>query len=161
MPSEVAAGIALTCITALRKPGGGVRGIATGDVFRRLVSRTLAGSWTPLFDEATRPYQYALRTRAGVDALTARLRATLDRDPATTVVSLDGRSAYDCISRAIFCCKLQEVAPALVPFVRMFPWSGFRILLVECGGRPSQHLSGRRMRTWGPPGPGIARTWPA
>ena len=120
VPREVAAGIALTRITALRKLGGAVRGIATCDAFRRLVSRTLAGSWTPLFDEATRPYQYALRTRAGVDALTARLRATLDRDPAATVVSLDGRSAYDCISQAAFLRKLQEVALALVLFVRMF-----------------------------------------
>ena len=35
-------------------------------------------------------------------------------------VSLDGRSAYDCISRAAFLHKLKDVAPALVPFVRLF-----------------------------------------
>ena len=38
--------------------------LATGDTFRRLVSRTLAAALTPMFDEATRPFQYALRTRA-------------------------------------------------------------------------------------------------
>ena len=55
-----------------------------------------------------------------MDAFTAKLRAALERDPQTTVVSLDGRSAYDCISRAAFLHKLHEVAPALVPFARLF-----------------------------------------
>ena len=121
VPQEVAAGIALARMTAIQKPGGGVRGIATGDTFRRLVSRTLAASHAATFDEATRPFQHALSTRAGMDdALTAKLRAALERDPQTTVVSLDGRSAYDCISRAAFLHKLHEVAPALVPFARLF-----------------------------------------
>ena len=51
-----------------------------------------------------------------MDALSARLRATLENDARATVVSLDGRSAYDCISRAAFLLKLCDVAPALVPF---------------------------------------------
>ena len=76
--------------------------------------------WAPVFDQAMRPYQFALRTRAGVDALSARLRATLKNDARASVVSLDGRSAYDCISRAAFLRKLCEVAPALVLFARVF-----------------------------------------
>ena len=44
-------------------------------------------------------------------------RGSLRSDPEATVVSLDGRSAYDCVSRAAFLCKLEEVAPALLPFV--------------------------------------------
>ena len=55
-----------------------------------------------------------------MDALSARLRATLEKDARATVVSLDGRSAYDCISRAAFLQKLCDVAPALVPFARLF-----------------------------------------
>ena len=51
-------------LTALRKPDGGVRGIATGDAFRRLVSRTLAKQWATVFDEATRPYHTTLREAA-------------------------------------------------------------------------------------------------
>ena len=95
---EVAAGVALARMTAIRKPGGGVRGIATGDMFRRLASRSLAAAWAPVFDQATRQYKLPLRTRAGADALSARLRATLENDARATVVALDGRSAYDCIS---------------------------------------------------------------
>ena len=69
----------------------GVCGIATGGMFRRLVSRALAAAWAPVFAQATRPYQFALRTRAGVDALSPRLRATLGNDARATVVSLNGR----------------------------------------------------------------------
>ena len=114
VPYVVAEGVTLTRMTAIRKPGGGVRGMARGDMFRRFVSRALAAA--SVFDQATRPYQFALRTRVGVDALSARRRATLENDARATVVSLDGRSAYDCISRAAFLLKLCDVAPALVPF---------------------------------------------
>ena len=36
------------------------------------------------------------------------------------MVSLDGRSAYECMSRAAFLSKLHEVAPELLPYARMF-----------------------------------------
>ncbi|CAE7939482.1 unnamed protein product [Symbiodinium sp. KB8] len=42
VPADIADGLARTRLTAVRKTDGGVRGIATGDSFRRLVSRTLA-----------------------------------------------------------------------------------------------------------------------
>ena len=35
------------------------------------------------------------------------------------VVALDGRSAYDCISRADVLSKLRYVAPSVLPFARM------------------------------------------
>ncbi|CAE7301210.1 unnamed protein product [Symbiodinium natans] len=41
-PAAVLQALALSRLTALSKPGGGVRGIATGDTLRRLVSRALA-----------------------------------------------------------------------------------------------------------------------
>ena len=69
------------------KPAGGVRGIATGDTFRRLVSRCLARQYADTFDEATRPYQFALQTRAGTDALSGMLRAAIDLDADATIVS--------------------------------------------------------------------------
>ena len=120
VPETVAHGIAMARLTALSKPDGGVRGIATGDVFRRLVSRTLAKQWAGVFDQATQPYQFALQARAGTDALAAHVRTALSLRRDAVVVSLAGRSAYDSISRASFLTKLREVAPALLPFVRLF-----------------------------------------
>ncbi|CAE7269436.1 unnamed protein product, partial [Symbiodinium pilosum] len=50
---DIARGISAARLTALSKPDGGVRGIATGDGLRRLVSRTLAKGWAAIFDQAT------------------------------------------------------------------------------------------------------------
>ena len=120
LPPDIAAGLAMAWLAALRKPDGGVRGIATGDVFRRLGSRTLAKSWADTFDHATRPFQYALQARAGTDALAAQVRSALSLRPDAVLVSLDGRSAYDSMSRVAFRSKLREAAPELLPLVRMF-----------------------------------------
>ncbi|CAL1131071.1 unnamed protein product [Cladocopium goreaui] len=123
VPEPILRALALSRLTALTKPGGaGVRGIATGDALRRLTARTLARTHAAVFDTATRPYQFALHACAGTDALAAVLSAALDTDPSITVVSVDGRSAYDTISRVAVFNKLLEVAPALVPFTRA--WYG-------------------------------------
>ena len=50
--------------------------------------------------------------------LAAMLRAAVEVDPQATVISLDGRSAYDTISRATILAKLRDTVPALVPFAR-------------------------------------------
>ena len=120
LPPTVAAGVAMARLTALRKPDGGVRGIATGDAFRRLVARTLAKQWAPTIDQATRPFQFAMQSRAGTDALVLSVRAALDTRENAVIVSLDGRSACDSISRTSFLAKLREVAPQLLPFARLF-----------------------------------------
>ena len=92
IPANIAAALGVSRLTALRKPAGGVRGIATGDTFRRLVSRCLARQYADAFDQVTRPYQFALQTRAGTDALSGMLRVAIDLDADATIVSLDGRS---------------------------------------------------------------------
>ena len=151
VPPAVAAALALARMTALQKRDGGVRGIATGDVFRRLVSRALAKTWASTFDDATRPYQHALSARTGMDALVARLRIALETDPDVTVVSLDGRSAYDTVSRAAFLRKLLQVAPALLPFVRLFYGQPSVYCWWDASG--TRHTPSGRVRTGRCPGP--------
>ena len=85
--------------------------MATGDVFRRLVSRVLARAFANVFDQATQPCHFVLSTRARIDNLAAMLRATTELDPEATIVPLDGRSAYDSASRATIMSKPQGVAP--------------------------------------------------
>ena len=135
VPTEVCKALAMARLTALRKPDGGVRGIATGDTFRRLVSKTLAREWAAKFDQATRPFQFALRARAGTDALAAHVRAALETRPGAVLVSLDGRSAYDSMSRAAFLGKLREVTPELLPFVRLFYGSPSTYCWWDAAGR--------------------------
>ena len=87
-------------LIALAKRSRGVRGIATGEVLRRLVARALAQQFGPELNAACMPYQFALGTRAGTDCLGLLLRALTDLDDNLVVVSLDGVGAYDHISRA-------------------------------------------------------------
>ena len=56
-------------MTALAKEDGGVRGIVTGDVLRRLVARTMAHHSGPAVKVATAPHQYALSTRTGCECI--------------------------------------------------------------------------------------------
>ena len=86
-------------MTALQKQDGGVRGIVAGDVLRRLVSRTTAQQIMPAVERFTSPFQYALRTRAGTECVAHVLQALTDSDPHTTVLSIDGISAFDMIAR--------------------------------------------------------------
>jgi len=90
----------------------------TWGTLRRLTGRALARKYADRVDAATRPYQFALQTRAGVDALAGALRAAVDLDSAATIVSIDGRAAYDSISRHAVFTALCEHVPELVPFAR-------------------------------------------
>ena len=49
-------------MTALQKDDGGVRGIVVGDVFRRVIARTIAKQSSTRSEAAT-PFQFALSTR--------------------------------------------------------------------------------------------------
>ena len=110
----------LATMTALQKKDGGVRGIATGTTFRRLVAKTLARQFSKVVEATCSPFQFALSTRAGVDCVGHAVRAATDMDPELTVLSIDGVGAYDHVYRSAMLSKLLEV-PALrplLPFVR-------------------------------------------
>ena len=53
VPAEVIPLLRLGRITALQKPSGGIRGIVVGDVFRRLVARTMAQQLNAAVERAT------------------------------------------------------------------------------------------------------------
>ena len=85
-------------MTALRQANGGVRGIVVGDVVRRLVVRTMAQQLAPEVESATAPFQYALSTRAGSECHV--IQGLSELNPDSTLMSIDGISAYDQTSRA-------------------------------------------------------------
>ena len=127
VPADVVAGLAMSRLTALQKPGGGVRGIATGDCFRRLVSRALAKGWADTFDEATRPYQFALQARAGADALAAHVRTALEQRPAGWKERVRQHVPGCFLGGAAVLCS--RIAALCAPFL----WWPVQLLLVGCG----------------------------
>ena len=114
-------------MTALSKPDGGVRGIVSGDVIRRLVARW-PNSWGR--QSATTPHQYALSTWAGCECIAHALQGLCDLNPSATVTLIDGVGVFDSISRRAMLTGLAQVAggASTLPFVRMFY------------GSPSQYL---------------------
>ena len=159
VPANIPTALAMARLTALRKPEGGVQGIATVHVFRRLVSKTLAKQWAIYL--ATRPYQFAPQAPAGTDALAAHMRAALATRSDAVLVSLDGRSAYDTMSQAACLAKLRDVAPQLLPFVCMFYGAPIHLLLVGFPGQAAGHFAGERVQTGGCPRTSAVCPWPA
>ena len=96
-------------LTALSKRDGGVRGIVAGDVFRRLVARTMAKQLGQAVMKATSPHQYPLSTRAGCECIAHALQGLTEMDPRATVTSIDGVSAFDLISRGALMKGLLQV----------------------------------------------------
>ena len=66
------------------------------------------------------PFQYALSTRAGAEALARALSVSCELNPSNTVVCVDGVGAYDHIARAAMFEGLRRGArlASLMPFVR-------------------------------------------
>ena len=95
-------------MTALSKPGGGIRGIATRTVFRRIVAKTLSRQSGPVV-EASLPSPHGQEVDC-VGHDNARM----------TVLSVDGVGAHDHVFTATMLSKLREVPglQSLFPFVR-------------------------------------------
>ena len=92
------------------------------DFFRRLVSRSLVQLFASQLQRACRPWQYALSTRAGAEAVVKALVANTELDPDQNIVSVDGVGAYDHVSRTSMLTGLLQVPEAnqCLPFVRLF-----------------------------------------
>ena len=103
------------------------------DVFRRLVSRTLAQQAATAFQESCAPFLYALSTRADAEAL---VRGT-ELSARATVVSVDGIGAYDHVSRAAMFEGLRRDnrLAGLTPCVRQFYGQESSYLFYGASGR--------------------------
>ena len=89
VPIPVIEAVWMECMIALRKPAGGVEAPWWGT--------WSGGSWHAQWSTG-QPYQYALSTRAGCECVSHVVQALCEANPNTTIVSVDGVSAYDTIS---------------------------------------------------------------
>ena len=106
-------------------------------MLRRLVCKALARQFADDFLEATAPFQYALQTKAGTEALAHALQFLTDFDPETVVLSLDGVGAFDHVKRAAFFKKLEslENLRPLLPVVGLLYGSESRFLWTDAAGQ--------------------------
>ena len=157
VPPPVVAAIRAGRIVALRKPNGRVRALVVGDVFRRLVGRTLAQEYASELQAACMPFQYGLSTRAGTEALVRLLRVATEMDPRATVLSIDAVGAFDHVSSRAMLAGLQQ-RPSLQPLLAALrpPVLRFR-QHIHLAGRPGQLPRGAAIRGWRARRPANAR----
>ena len=136
LPEDILTAVRVGRMTALQKPDGGVRGVVVGDVFRRLVARTIAKQFAEQAEGATHPFQYALSTRAGTECVAHIVQALTSMDENATLLSIDGVGAYDSISRRAMFRGLADMVDGekIIPFVRQFYDSPSTFLLEDDTG---------------------------
>ena len=107
-------------MTAIQKEDGGVGGVV-GDVFWRVVARTMAIQFSGRCEATTVPFQFALSTRAGCECLTHVMRGATGIDDRTFTMSVDGIGAYDWISRNRMFASLHRIVDRaqMIPFGRL------------------------------------------
>ena len=127
-----------------KKKNGRVRGIVTGATLRRIVGRAMAAQFAAKFAAATAPFQFALQTRAGTDAVGHVLRAMTDASEDVVVLSLDGIGAFDHIKRAAILTKLSQCQglQELLPYVRLFYARQSKHLWTDDEGNTHEILQG-------------------
>ena len=97
--------------------------------------------------DATAPFQYALATKSGCESIAA-LQGLTQLNPRTTVISIDGISAYDLyfasshVGRCITHCEGIDVAIR----VRV-PRAAFKLFVGRWCRQSAHHLAGRRWKT--------------
>ena len=159
MPHDILEAIRLGRLTALQKPDGGVRGVVVGDIFRKLVARTVAKQISNRVEVASAPFQYALKTKAGCECVAHFLQTPTDLDPEATVMSLDGVGAHDLISRNAVLEGLlrMEEGDQILPFGEMFLRQPIHIFVGRRDGCHTEHSTRGGRGAKGSPHASVAR----
>lgn len=111
-------------LVALSKPDGGVRPIAVGEAFYRLIGRVLLlADAERLVDGARRyvgPCQFGVRAPGGAEVPVHAIRELSLCGRLAAVIALDWANAYNSLDRVATAAAINQRAPAYAPF---FEWS--------------------------------------
>ena len=135
LPESAAAALALSKLTPLRKPGGGVRPIAAPSLLRRMAGRLLVHTRRKELAEALGARQYAIGTAAGTELLAHTVRALTEADAQLVLTALDAKNAYCHASREACLAQLGELAPELLPCAELFCRRESRYFFWDGAGR--------------------------
>ena len=90
--------------------------------------------------------------------VTAAAAAATERDPRTTVLSVDGVGAYDHISRhSIAAIAVRPELSEILPYVRAVLWIPQHLLVLRRPRHSARSTPGRRWGTGGPPSASLVR----
>ena len=119
-PSVLAPFLAGAPLTALHKKQGGVRPIAVGEVFRRLVSKCCCTALMEQMRTHLSPTQVGVATKGGAEAVThavRRLASDFGHLPSKVVLKVDNQNAFNCIHRDKFLLAVYQHFPDIYSWV--------------------------------------------
>ena len=119
-PEELATHLAGAKLLALKKPKGGVRPVAIGEVMRRIVGKCLCATIKEEAQEFFEPLQVGVACKLGVDAAvhTCRKWANLHKHSQNKVMlKIDFSNAFNTISRESVLSKVRTTFPELARWV--------------------------------------------
>ena len=140
MPQDIVDAMRLCRLTALKKGGSKVRGVAAGCTIRRLVGKALAKQFQEEFRKAVAPQNFGLCDRSGTDALAHLLRVVTEENPDMVITCVDGVGAFDHVLRSRMFAELlaHPVLQVLVPHVRLWYGSKSKYIWTDASGHPHE-----------------------
>lgn len=122
-------------LCALQKKCGGIRPIAVGNYFRRLVSKLACAKIRNENGDYFRPHQIGVASKLGCEAAIHATRSTVMASKTTTKVLLkvDYKNAFNSVERDVILSEIKQHAP------KMFPY------LWQCYSTPSYIFYGENM----------------
>lgn len=106
-------------LCALQKKDGGVRPIAVGSTFRRLVAKLCCHAVKDPMARYLQPQQVGFGSPLGCEAAIHATRAFVMREGSDNVLlKLDIRNAFNCVERDIMLAEVRDLIPAIFPFLQ-------------------------------------------
>ncbi|XP_055330571.1 uncharacterized protein LOC129582962 isoform X1 [Paramacrobiotus metropolitanus] len=105
-------------LVALKKPTGGIRPIAVGEVLRRLASKIISARCQEEMGRKLRPVQLGYGTKGGAEAAVHAARSYLEAEhiEARVMVKLDFKNAFNMISRTAVLDAVRSDIPQYYPY---------------------------------------------
>ena len=122
IPASVARMLGTSRLVALQKPSGGVRPLAVGEGFYRLVSRAIC---LQIREDLSSHFQwqFGFAFRGGCEVANLGVRLLLESSPTWGVIQVDVKNAFNTIHRRVIFEELRAaggVLGGIFPFVRTF-----------------------------------------
>jgi hypothetical protein len=104
---------------ALKKKEGGIRPIAVGSTFRRLVAKLGCRAVRERMAEYLQPHQLGFGTQRGCEAAihATRMFAAQPGNADCVIIKLDVKNAFNTVERDVLLGEVEENIPSLYPFL--------------------------------------------
>jgi hypothetical protein len=120
-PQSVATWYASAPLTALPKPHGGVRPIAVGEIFRRLISKCAMSEISSQAASVLAPLQLGVGIRNGAESIVHSINRLVElygSDNNRAMVKIDFGNAFNSVARLPIFESVKSNFPSLLPWIK-------------------------------------------